>query len=357
VFTTILTIKLMHNSEPSYSQRYVPTYAQNPVGLAWKLLAHPNPAARSALFFAIAGLLLSPLDKITAHKERSLLNKAAPPVKPILLVCGPPRSGTTLVVQYLINSYKVNYINNLSSLFPRSSIYVNQFLAKWVKPRAGEYSAFYGKSVGLAGNNDGLFLWDRWLGYERDKVPEKLMPNATKDMANYFGAINQNSDLPIVNKANRIISSANLIQPILPTARFIFLWRNPVMLAQSLLVARKQLTGDLHTPYGLHSDTISSEDPIEDVCSQVEFLHSLMERQLHQLKKDAVLVVNYSDFCRSPNSLLDQIQGKWNLSIETRFEHSSDFTFSEHNAVKIPNAQFVRMQKRLSTLRTPSKQN
>jgi len=240
--------------------------------------------------------VLSPLDKILSRRERKLYSVASKPDKPILLVCGPPRSGTTLLTQYLINSLEVCYVNNLSSVFPRSSLTINRLLSRWIKPRAGDYNAFYGRSTGLAGNNDGLFLWDNWLGYERDVVPANLMANANENLPKYYGALLQQYGLPVVNKVNRLISAADLVAPILPTAKFIILWRNPVHLAQSLLLARELLTGSPEAPYGLNAGAESTGDAIEDVCRQVEFLHELIESQLTRLNKESVLVINYDEF-------------------------------------------------------------
>lgn len=337
----------------SFLRRYIPAYAQNPFKLAWMLLRHPKPAARSALFFAGGGLLFSPIDKLLLSKERNILKSASPPEKPVLLVCGPPRSGTTLLVQYLINTLDVSYINNLSSLFPRSSLTINKLFAKWVRPRAGDYNAYYGKSVGFAGNNDGLFLWDRWLGHERDRATTELMPNTDQDLSGYFGALEQQYGLPVVNKANRLISAAHLISPILPTAKFLFIWRNPIMLAQSLLVARGQLTGGPLKPYGLHDSSNPSQDPVEDVCRQVEFLHTIIDAQLKLLGQDRALVVDYSDFCTSPTVLLDQIRNNWGIDLPTRRVNTKDEQFTESGSVKIPESQFNRFKERLSYLRTP----
>jgi len=144
-----------------------------------------------------------------------------------------------------------------------------------------------------------------------------------------------------------------LVEPVLPQSRFIFVWRDPVMLAQSLLIARTELTGKSKFPYGLHEDRIPASDPIDDVCQQVEFLHALIECQLIRLKKDVAIIVDYSEFCRSPNTLLDQIQARWQLRIAPRAGYKPVPQFSESKLIKLPANEFNRLNERLTALKTP----
>ena len=57
-----------------------------------------------------------------------LYAKARAPRHPIIIVVGPPRSGTTLVAQTLTHYLNLTYFNNVTSLFPRSPICGNRIL-------------------------------------------------------------------------------------------------------------------------------------------------------------------------------------------------------------------------------------
>ena len=336
----------MPRAKSKLLKHYLPSYAQNPVKLAWRLLTHSDPAARSAVLMAGFGMALSPLDSLSSRAEKRLYDAASPPLLPILLVCGPPRSGTTLVEQFLINRLDTDYINNLTSLFPRSPLTINRLLRRWVYPRSGEYKAFYGKSRGLAGANDGLYLWDRWLGEERDQPTEALLPGAESGMQRFFGAMQMCNDLPVVNKVNRLIGCAQLVAPVLPTARFICLRRNPIMLAQSLLLAREQLAGSLTRRYGLHDGTLPLDDPIEDVCRQVEYLAKQSDLLQSSLGPERSMIVDYEEFCRAPNVLLERIRQQWGDDFKLRQGASPVKPFTVQDKVKLPHKDFERLQQR-----------
>jgi hypothetical protein len=292
----------------SWIEHHVSKQFSNPLQLALDLLREPNPAARSALFMAGCGLLLTPLDMALGPFERRLYAGAQSPARPILLVAGPPRSGTTLVAQTLINRLDVAYPNNLTALFPRSPVLSNTLLRRLVRPRPGSYDAFYGKSTGLAGANDALYLWDRWLGADRARVPERLVAGSEASLPRFFGAFEALYGKPVVNKVNRLNTCAHIVAPVLSSAHFIFLQRDPLMLAQSLYVARGRIVGDLSRAYGVQHPDPCPEDPVEDVCRQVLFHEGQLLAQRDRLPAERCWIISYEEFCARPGALVARVR-------------------------------------------------
>jgi len=309
-----------------------------------------NPAARSAMLMALSGAALSPLDMLLAARERRRYTAAAPPTLPIVLVCGPPRSGTTLVAQYLINRLDVAYVNNLASLFPKAPISANDLFGPLVRPKSRSYDTFYGRSRALAGANDGLFIWDRWLGADRGEIPSRLAPKAHVELPRFFGALQAQSGRPIVNKVNRLFACATLVAPLLPSAIFVCLRRDPLMLAQSLLVARDEITGDRSLPYGVRHENALAEDPLEDVCRQVEFYERQIDAQRRALGAERFLVIRYESFCALPTSLPERLVRRTGGALLERpgapeDEHERWFDVSRRR--RLPPEVFAALERRL----------
>jgi len=295
------------------------------------------------------GLLLTPVDIVLAPFERRLYARAPAPSRPLVFVCGPPRSGTTLVGQTLINMLDVAYPNNLSSLFPRAPIVANRLLRRWVRERPGSYQAFYGKSTGLGGANDGLPLWDRWLGADRARAPDALTPGSEDALPRFFGALEALYGKPLVNKVNRLNTCAHLVAPLLPQAQFVFLQRDPLMLAQSLYIARQQIVGDMGRAYGTQHPDAAPEDPVEDVCRQVRFHERALERECAQLAPARRLVLSYEDFCRDPAALVARLRaGAPDLLPRAGAPVLAPFTISERH--QLAPDLLERMRRRLEEL-------
>ena len=262
-----------------------------------------------AMTAAVLGMALTPLDWVLSGVEKRRYAKASINRLPIVIVVGPPRSGTTLVAQVLIDHLPVSYINNLTSVFPRSPITANAILANLLPARKMDYKRYYGKSRQWTGVNDGLYLWDRWLGPCRAIVPDALTPNAAHDMPVFFGALEAFYGKPLVNKINRLNTCAHLVANVLDNVTFICLDRDPVYLAQSLLKARLEITGDLSAPYGVNhrSGLPFSGDCVDDVCEQVLFHRESANHQLALLGKERFWVISYESFCRQPHLLVKRV--------------------------------------------------
>lgn len=328
--------------------RYVPDHISNPFPLAFRLLTSSRREARSALLLAAAGASLAPIDVLLKRVEEREYAQAQPHDQPVLLVCGPPRSGTTLLAQYLINTLEVCYTNNLTSIFPRSPITANRRLGKVAPLRPGDYAAYYGKSRGLSGANDALYIWDRWLGSDRRQVPVSLMPGSASAMPRFFGALQSLYGLPVVNKVNRLNTCASLVAEHLEHSWFFCIHREPLMLAQSLYLARQEISGNMGIAYGVqHPDP--HPDPVEDVCRQVIFHEDQARKQQKLLGSGRFSLVSYEDFCARPAAFVSAIRADVaGLSLRATDAHKQVFQVSKKP--RLPPGILDRMSRRLDEL-------
>jgi len=331
--------------------RFVPAHFHDPFGLAKRLLATGDPAARFAMWSAVLAALATPVDLALLPFERRRYRGTKAPERPLTLVCGPPRSGTTLLTQTLIGSLPVAYINNLTAIFSRAPLTANRWLGQIPQDRTVSYRSFYGRSTRLAGPNDGLHLWDRWLGSDRTSAPVSLGAEAAEAMRRFFGAFEALYGAPLVAKNNSLNASAALVGDALPTARFICLQRDPVMLAQSLLLARRDIHGSDEVPYGL-SDGSDTDDPIESVCRQVAFHHDLARRQLDALGSERFWIVSYEDFCRAPERVLDRVAREiLGLGDRSAWRDPALAPFEVSARQRLPADDFARLEAALGPLR------
>jgi len=330
--------------------RFIPAHFHDPFGLAVRLWRTGDPAARFAMGSALAGIALTPLDLALSLRESRRTRRAATPGRPIVLVSGPPRSGTTLVSQVLIANLPVAYLNNLTSLFPRSPITANALFGGLLGRRGPEFHSYYGRSRRLAGANDALYLWDRWLGKDRVKIPDRLAPEAREDMIRFFGAMEQFTGKPLVAKNNNLNGYAHLVADALASATFLCLHRDPVFLAQSLLRARREIHGDEEVAYGLAEPARKEvSTPVEDVCRQVLFHERLMRTQVQRLGPTRFRVVSYEAFCDDPGATVRMVAEE---ILRVPGTAGALPPFERANRVRIEPELFRAIQETLQRLRT-----
>ena len=300
------------SSEPGRLRRalhlFVPAGFHDPVGLARRLLRIKDPAALFAMRAAALAPTALPLDLLLLPFEKLRYRRATAPERPIVLVCGAARSGTTLSAQLLMRNLKVSYFNNLTSVFPRAPLTANSTIGRFVTPADVTYHSFYGRTSGWSGPNDALYLWDRWLGRNRTRTPERIAPKAQHSILSFFGAMEQATGRPTLAKNNALNVSAHLVAEVLPTAHFICIVRSRIPLALSLLKARIDIHGDPGVPYGLmQRDRRHGIDPIEDVCRQALFHEELARKQLERLGPERFRLVHFEDVCREPRDFVEKI--------------------------------------------------
>lgn len=334
--------------------RYVPTHFHDPVGLAMRLVRTRDPAALFAMQTALLGLFLTPFDILLSLRERRLLGRFDRPKQPLILVCGPPRSATTLVAQVLMKHLPVAYFNNLTSLFPRSPLTANSLFGRFLDPAGSGYKSYYGKTTGLNGLNDALYLWDRWLGADRKRIPESIPPEAAASMAAFFAACESFFGRPVMNKNNGLCTCAHLVAKVLDTAVFLCLDRDPRYLAQSLLKARADMYGDADVAYGTdaHRGLLApGADPVDDVCAQVVFYQRTIDEQERLVGRERFWRVCYEEFCKDPASLVARVADRiLRVPVDVEALRESLPPFEISGKVRVGGETFGRIERALARL-------
>jgi hypothetical protein len=291
-------------------ERYLPSHFRDPFGLAGRLLRSRSPDAGYAALGALLGIVATPLDLLLEPLERARLARAGAPERPMLFVAGPPRSGTTLVAQTLIRALPVAYLTNLTAVLPRAPITAGRLLRARLANEKIRPRSHYGRTSHLYGPNDGLQLWDRWVGSDRTRIPTELGEPERDAMVRFFGAYEAAHGRPVLAKNNSLNLFAALVADALPTAQFVCMRREPLFLAQSLLQARRHIHGSADFPYGPHSpERDPSANPFDDVCAQIRFHEEAARRQQEKIGPERFRFLSYEMFCADPSAFVTTASG------------------------------------------------
>ncbi|MCC6765486.1 MAG: sulfotransferase [Deltaproteobacteria bacterium] len=299
----------MTRERPRPFRRLVPANFRDPVGLARRILASRDRAAYFAIVSTALGAAATPLDALLAATlEKLLLGDHVAPKKPVVIVTGAPRSGTTVLSQALIHHLPVTYFNNLTGVFPRAPIAANRLFGRMLPKPAATLHSYYGRTSGFAAENDGLHLWDRWLGADRYAVPERLASETAADLRRFFAAWEHAFGRALVTKNNALATGVPAVAEALPTSRFVYVRRDPVFAAQSILGARETIQGTRAAQYGVNDPARGTyASPIEDVCAQIVYHERRMEEARRIVGDARFWVVDYESFCTAPHAIVERV--------------------------------------------------
>lgn len=340
----------MKRSSPQFSNFH------DPLGLVRRMLQSMDRAAYAALVHAGLEKLLKPVDLAMQPYEKRRLREAQPSRLPILLIVGAPRSGTTLVYQVLSRYLPVTYFTNLCALFPHSPITASKRLGCFLRHRQADFHSFYGNTAGLTAPNDGFHLWNRWLGSDRYRAPDCIDQQAADKMQSFFNAWLTTFGRPLLNKNNRNTDCVSLLASILNNAFFIIVRRDPVFVAQSLMIARQRIQGSQSIGWGLRSRSgSSSRDPlgyIDDVCDQILEIETRLTREELALGRDRFFEISYERFCADPGRFVQKISHWiWNTGVKDDRYQRELKPFQVTNARLLDRDEFARIEFRLRDLR------
>ena len=328
---------------------------QDPIGLVLRMLASGNRAAYAALTREVLRYGVIPVDRLLEFWERRQPEPCSE--HPVLLIVGAPRSGTSLVYQALSQYLDVSFPSNGSVMFSRAPITAARLQQRLRTSRRPSFRSFYGQTCRLTDTNDGFEIWNRWLGSDRYQPARELTDEQIADMRSFFARWTGLLDKPLLNKNNRNALAIRLLADCLPQARFIVVRRNPVMVAQSLITARKRIQGDVSAAWGLQARSVASDDclsHVDAVFHQLADIETQMAAQLQQVANDRVFSMTYEGFCEQPASMTRSLADRFaGVTISSEQELDSCEPFRVSDRQQVSDAELARLHDLLEHRSSP----
>ncbi|MEX0273554.1 MAG: sulfotransferase [Flavobacteriaceae bacterium] len=304
---------------------------KDPIGLFKRMLLSGNKIAHFVLVRELVGLCMRPIDVILRGYHRRLQKKAGNSSKPIILVLGGSRCGTTLLYQVLAEYLPVSYITNFHAAFPRSSLAALKLFRPFFAKYISDYKSYYGSVSGFNGPSDAFSIWNQWLGEDRNHFGEELDGEVKTNMQQFFHGWRDISGKPFLNKNNRNSLCAPILASIFENVFFVEIHRNPIYVAQSLIHSRREVQGSEKIGWGLLSTETSDQNHplgyIEDICNQVHRVDSVLAEGRAKVDPNRYFRVSYEYFCENPQEVVQHIASKA-LSIQVSSDKLNKLRFS-----------------------------
>lgn len=286
-------------------------------------------------------LLNQQIEKIenqTADKKYSA-NNAYP-----VFIVGAPRTGTTLIYQYLISKYDVDYPSNLIAKFWNNPL-VGYSLQKSLCPANNYVSNFksyhgYSENSFLEPHEFGYF-WSKWFDHTTSHHTNKSA-NVDKKLSGTISALLELSKKTWLFKNLTISLKIPLIKSIFPNSKFIIVYRDPLNTAVSLLKGRIIRFRDKSVWWSLKPKEIKdilTLCPEEQVIAQVFYTYMQIVKDIKSLDPLDKTIVKYEDFCNNPNMLtkekLKHFGLRTKLDLGQTFQNESENTLGDKTTDKM----------------------
>lgn len=283
----------------------------------------------------VVNKLAQPFDQILVRKHRD-------PEVPIIFIVGAPRSGTTLLYQLVCAHLDVGYVSNAMArwwMAPVAAARVRSPL--WQEARQAKLVSDLGRSTGPDGPHEFGWFWQfHLLHQDTDDLDDEALEALDFDpakaelegLAGYF-------ERPLVLKALvHLPYKIVWLRKHLPQARFIWIHRDPIFVAQSILQAREDRFGDQVRWWSIRPRDVaawSSHPPHEQVAHQITNVTAAIDRAFAVIDPDAVLHVEYERLVEQPETALRRVAEFCGAEVRTG-TGLADLQLTTRNQIRLP---------------------
>ncbi|AXH09209.1 hypothetical protein CP960_01745 [Malaciobacter halophilus] len=244
---------------------------------------------------------LSPF--IKKWEDRFIKKYLLKPLKyqPVFII-GAPRTGSTILYQVITNQLDILYVNNLVCKF-----YKNLFFGFWLSDKLFKQKAHdcfksdHGdtSTCGLNSPSECGGFWYKWLRDDKhfidyDEITDEIVHQIRDELTaviNYF-------DKPLIFKNLNAGQRMRLLHKCFPEAKFIFIKREPLFTAQSILKAKRKEglnDNDFWSIMPYNVEELKKLSTYEQIVKQIYFLEKQILEDSKLFDKKSLLSIDYKE--------------------------------------------------------------
>ncbi len=268
-----------------------------------------------------------------------------------IFIIGAPRSGTTILSQFIAATMEVGYVNNLMASFWRSPVFGALLSKKLITNREIGQSSNFGQTNSVSDLHEFGGFWREALSYEN--MDQKASHNISwKNLTYKLEQISTVMGKPMLYKVFHLYWHLSEFHSLKPNSKWLWIERDIESNANSLLNLREVRTGSRNnwiSAKPLVCSQFVNESAETQVVSQVIAINRWIESELSKINNASWLKVNYEQFTQNPTVEIEKIAKFLNLTVNSfelnkfiegiksasssshtaRFEKEIDFVFSK----------------------------
>ena len=255
--------------------------------------------------------------------ERMLQRRYQGTRYPVVFIVGVPRSGTTLLYQLIARFLRVGYITNRMARYWMTPI-AGAMLSGGINRSQIDFESSYG--AGATGMSPHEYSWF-WQFYghrcDHDDLDERTLDEMDwRSITASLSGLAEYSQAPLVLKSlNYVDYKIGRLHQQMPQAKFIWIERDEVATAKSILSVRKARYGDSSVWWSVRPSDFqdwTERPPEEQVAHQIDDIRGSIGDAFSSLDASATVRTSYESLVSSPAHVLSELAEFLGVSIVDR---------------------------------------
>lgn len=325
------------------------------------ILQHANDRTEAFRPNTKLDALIRQLKNILSPVQETINQGYATPQKPVVIVVGCPRSGTTFLTQLLVATGAFSYPTNLLSRFafaPHIGALIQQLLLdpdydlgnEFTDIRSGkDFSSNVGKTVGALNINEFFHFWRRFFpnhdpGFLNDNELTRVDVNR---MRTELASIQAVFKKPFMSKGMMLQYNLSFFTKHMPELKIIHVKRDPLYLMQSICEARLKYYGTDKIWWSVKPreyDYLKGRDPLTQVAGQVLFTDKEITMQTQHLDNSRFITVDYEMVCEGPKTFLKYLSQRFSIPEVTSGIENVDDVYPSGNTRRLAEDILVEVE-------------
>ena len=271
--------------------------------------------------------LLNKINCLFEEPELREISQLTQPKLPTLLIVGNPRSGTTLLFQWLAATGLFAYPSNIMSRFynaPYIGGLIHKIFIEYDKhgeicgKRQFDFTSSLGKTKGPDSPHEFWYFWRRFFHFgEIHRLNEDELASVNHELfLKELAAIESCFEKPLLLKALIMNWNLGYLNDKLQKPLFLFIKRNAIHNMASLYKTRKSFFNDPQRWYSFKPpeyEALKAKDVYLQLAGQVHYTNQYIEQTLKSIQHERSIVISYEKFCAAPEEHYHAIQSLMKL--------------------------------------------
>lgn len=300
-------------------------------------------------------ILLSPVQRQV--EQRFVENKW-----PASFIVGSPRSGTTLVLQWLASLEIFAYPSNVLTRFAFAP-YVGALVQKMLFDKAYDFhqeladinseinfKSNLGKSQGALATSEFQHFFRNYMpNFDPEYLDEKTIQDVDfAGIVQGLASIEEAFQIPVVTKNFMLQYNLTTFYKSMPKSFFLFTVREPIYNMQSILRGRQMYYEDPNIWFSTKPKEYSflkDMDVYHQIAGQVYFTNQAIESALAQIPETHKLTISYENFCQAPETYfhrLREMYSAYDYTIDPHYTGPDKFKVS--NTIKLDRQDINKLE-------------